>query len=123
MTQPMHSSGFAATQIPLLLHSVFEDYVPSVQGRFPATGAWDNRFKADDADKAFVGAAKRGNDLSPALMKSMKYEGTICTITSESSATYTGHCFPHEAKVDEQIGILLKDAYQSMAGYLYATLK
>ena len=60
MTQPMHSSSFAATQIPLSLHPVFEDYVPSVQGRFPARGAWDGRYRKDNADQAFVELARKG---------------------------------------------------------------
>lgn len=127
MTQPMHAASFSAVDIPTSLHAVFEDYVGNIQGRFPAASVnWDGRFKGRRHDEVFHEAAVRANSFAPGLSGLLKYEGTICTMMSEPPTStspmvaYTGRCFVHEPAVDNKAGELLKDAYQSIASYLYA---
>ena len=122
MTQPMHTSGFSGISIPTMLHPVFEFYVPYVQNKFPVNVSWTERWTDLSPNDAFHKASVQSNSLSPKLMKSLKYDGTICTINVEG-IVYTGYCFINDKKVDEQIGIVLRDGYQSVASYIYTVFK
>jgi hypothetical protein len=129
MTQPMHASSFPATDVPINLHPVFEDYVGNVQARFPATGVtWDGRWEGLTPDVVLSETSRKSNSLAPALYKVLKYDGTICTMTSEPLSvndppvTYTGYCFINVPAVDDMIGVILKDAYQSTASYIFAAV-
>lgn len=123
MTQPMHSSSFAATDVPVSLHPAFEDYVGNVQANFPAAGKWDGRWSGSDADAVFHQVSVRANALAPGLAAALEYKGTVCTFTVETGATYTGDCFLNNPRVHSKIGELLSDAYHSTASYIYAALK
>jgi phospholipase C len=124
MTQPMHASSFSAADIPTALHAVFEDYVGRIQGTVSfAESSWDRRWLGQTPDASFAATASKGNSLAPGLMGVLKYNGTICTMTSEKGVTYTGYCFANDPKVDAKIVELLRDAPQSTASYIYAALK
>lgn len=124
MTQPMHASSFSAADIPTNLHPVFEDYVGNIQGRFPTSNmTWGKRWQGQAADSVLDAASKRSNSLAPGLYEVLKYNGTICTMTSEPGVTYTGYCFIQLPNVDVKIGEILTDSYQSAASYIYAALK
>ncbi len=123
MTQPMHSTGFSGVSIPTMLHPMFEFYVPSVQARYPAPRVWDERWKGLSPDVTFHNAAVKSSSLSPDLMKSLEWDGTICTMSYSSDITYTGFCFIRVPKVDKQIGKVLTDGYQSAASYIYNVFK
>ena len=125
MTQPMHSSSYSAVQMPLMLHAVWEEYVPSIQAKYAAgtTEKWrlDGKFKGLTPDAAFVAVAKAGNAQAPALARALKPGGaTICTMTGEAKATYTGYCWAHDAAADAAAGKVLREAFQLTAGYLFA---
>jgi phospholipase C len=124
MTQPMHASSFSAADIPINLHPVFEDYIGNVQARFPTSSmTWDKRFQDQTADNVLDAVSKISNSLAPGLHTVLKYNGTICTMTSEPGVTYTGYCFIQVPDVDAKIGEILTNAYQSAASYIYAALK
>ncbi len=126
MTQPMHASSFSAADIPTSQHPAFEDYVGNVQGRFPtASMTWDQRWRTMIADDVFHQTAAKANSLAPSLAAVIKYEGTICTMTTEpdTPVTYTGRCFVNEKAAIDKIGELLRDAYQSTASYIYTAFR
>ncbi len=124
MTQPMHSSSFSAVDIPLALHAVFEDYAGNIQGGISlATSSWDKRWANETPDGVLVATSVKANSLSPGLMQVLKYDGTICTMTSETGVTYTGYCFAGDPKVNSKIEELLRDAAQSAASYIHAAVK
>ncbi len=121
MTQPMHATAFSALDIPTMLHAALEEYVPSIQGRFPAQGSWDQRWKGMTADNVFYQTSlKSGTTNAAILMKPVDYKGTICTMNPETGAMYTGMCFVNVPAVDNAIGAVLREAYQSTASYIYA---
>lgn len=121
MTQPMHASGFSGVSSPQFLHPYFEAYVPSVQTRFPAVGAFQGS-SVKNPDFNFDAIARKGNALAPALMKTLIKEGKQCTLDGVdlSPIPYVGYCFIKDPAVDKQIGIVLQSAYQSTASYIYS---
>lgn len=102
---PFHASGFSGLQLPLVLHSVTEYYVPTVQARYPPTGAWDRQGAGKGVDAAFDNASTANNRLAPTQLKVLTRSGSICSITPEFSITYTGYCFVNDPRVDGQIDI------------------
>jgi hypothetical protein len=125
MTQPMHSSSYSALQHPLSLHAVWEEYVPTIQANYAtkATDKWDGKLKGLAPDAAFEAVAKAANAEAPALAKALKPGGlTICTMTGQLGATYTGYCWAHDKVADDAAGAVLRAAYQQTAGYLVAVL-
>jgi hypothetical protein len=126
-TQPMHTSGFDAMKVPLMLHPYFEFYAPFVQARTPITGMqWDKRWVSSSPDEIFYQTAVKSNSLAPDLMKTLHLSGDagICTIEAmEGAGVYTGYCFVDDPDVDAQIDLILRDAYQSTASYLYAAFR
>ena len=151
MTMPMHATGFSGGGLPLYLHPTFESYVPFVQGNYPAEAPWDQRWKGQAPDNVLDQASIRSGSLAPALMKTMAYDGTICTMTAEThgagaiaagagaglllgpggaiaggviaSGAYTGTCFVNDPNVNAHIGIALRDGYQSTASYVHAAFR
>jgi hypothetical protein len=121
MTQPMHSSSFSGVSSPMWLHPYFEAYVPFVQNRFPADGSWSERWKGDSPDDTFHKVAVRSNERAPALMNVLTVSGRRCTIggIDLSPLPYAGYCFINDPNVDDRIGIVLQDGYQSTASYIY----
>ncbi|QJR15933.1 hypothetical protein [Usitatibacter palustris] len=121
MTQPMHATSFSALEIPTMLHAALEEWVPMIQGKFPPTGAWDARWKGMTPDKVFHETSlKSGNELAGPLMKSLEYKGTICSMNPETGALYTGMCFIGVPEVENAVGVVLRQAYQSTASYIYS---
>jgi phospholipase C len=128
MTQPMHSSGHSGATVPLSQHPAFEDSVGMIQARFPASTVWDGRWKDKTSDEVFYEASVRANSFAPALAGALKYDGTICTITSEPISegfpvTYTGNCFLNQPTMISKTGEILLDAYQSTASFLYSIFR
>jgi hypothetical protein len=131
MTQPMHSSSFSAVQISpgvkifgdtIALHAAFEYYAPVVQQHTRPTH-WDGRMKTMPADHAFQDAAIRGNEHAVELWHALTAHKTpTCKFSFGDLADYNGYCFAGDAKVDEIIGKLIDDGFQSTAGFLYAAI-
>jgi hypothetical protein len=122
-TNPMHASGFSAVSIPLILHPAVEEYVPMIQARFPAVGAWDGGWAGNSPDQVFHQTAVKFGAMAPALLGTMKYDGTLCTMTPEPGVTYTGYCFLQQPAVDAKIGEVLLQGYQATASYVYSIFK
>ena len=121
MTQPMHATSFSALDLPTMLHAALEEYVPTIQARFPAQGPWDQRWKGMTADNVFYQTSfKSGKTNAPILLAPLAYKGTICSMNPETGALYTGMCFANQAPVDTAIGTVLREGYQSTASYIYA---
>jgi hypothetical protein len=124
VTDPQHSTGFSAFSVPWMLHPMFEFYIPRVQDNFLATNSvWDGLGMDRVPDEAFLEASKRSAILAPALQKSLiPGDGTIVSILVKP-ALYTGYNFIGDPAVDQQIGIVLNEAYQSTASYIYSVFK
>jgi phospholipase C len=122
-TQPMHTSGLAATDYSINLHPVWESYVPVIQTRFPAAG-WDKRFVNLSPDETVHQIAVRSNGFAKKLVEVVDpHKLPICTYEPVTGILYTGRCFRNEANVDAVTGEILRDAYQSAASFLYVTGK
>jgi len=121
MTQPMHTSSYSGASQPIWTHPYYEAYVPVVQARFPANGTWSERWKGASPDDTLHNAAVKSNGMAPALMRTILKGGNKCTIDLDGLAPlpYNGYCFVNDPDVDAQTGIVLKDAYQSTASYIY----
>ncbi len=122
ITQPIHSSSFSGISVPTQLHPVWEDYVPTVQANFKATG-WNKHWTQSDPGAMVDAASVHANEAMAGLMKSVKYKGTICTATPQSGITYTGDCFFNVPAANAAIGRILVLAYQSTARYILAVFK
>ncbi len=122
-TNPMHSSTFSALSVPLILHPAMEEYVPMLQARTPATGFWNGLMSNDSPDSVFHQVSVKSGAMAPSLLGTMKYNGTLCTMTPEAGVTYTGECFINDPVVDNKIGEVLAAGYQSTASYLYSVFK
>ena len=114
----MHSSGFSGASYPIVLHSAFEDYVPTIQAMFPAT-AWDRRWIGDTPDQVAAAASAKSNASMPALYAALTPVGLQCSYNPEGNV-YTGYCFVGNQTVINLAGSALTDAYNSTASYLYA---
>jgi phospholipase C len=147
MTQPMHSSSFSAIQVSpgvaiahstIALHGAYEYYAPVVQreavenkkfcshdGKLCTewTGKWDGRMKTMPADDAFQDAAIRGNEHSVPLWKALTaHKSPTCKFSFGDLVDYDGYCFAGDAEVDALTVNIIRDAFQSTAGYLYAAI-
>lgn len=122
-TNPMHSSGFSAVSLPLILHPALEEYVPMIQARTPANATWNGAMAGNTADDVFHATSVKFGGMAPSMLATMKYDGTLCSMTPEPGVTYTGECFLHQATVDNKIGQILGESYQAAASYLYAAFK
>ncbi|MBI3229092.1 MAG: hypothetical protein HYZ45_02565 [Burkholderiales bacterium] len=122
-TNPMHSSGFSAVSIPLILHAAVEEYTPMIQTRSPALGNWNGALADNNPDQVFHATSVKFGALAPELLATMKYDGTLCTMTIEPGVTYTGNCFLQQPAVDAKIGQILGESYQATASYLYSVFK
>ena len=133
MTQPMHSSSFSAVQMSpgvkivgntVALHAAFEYYAPAVQGRFTSEKMkWDGRMKTMPSDDAFQDAAMRANEKAPGLWAVLTAKAApTCKFSFGDGVDYNGYCFAGDPAVDKYIGVLLEDAFQSTAGYLYSVI-
>ena len=133
ITQPMHASTFDAFKEPIMLHAVFEEYVPTIQGQFPVTSAmrWEKENemvnKPKSADETFDEVARTANALAPALMKVLTESPGGCWYSPEYSIDYdrrtTSGCFrdpSRKAVVEAAVGKVLQTTYQSVANYLWA---
>lgn len=116
---PLHTSGFSGASQPLLLHSLLDFYVPTVQGRYPAAGAWSpsGPGRGGGVNGAFRDASVRANKLAPALLRALGAGDGICTI-SGSGLPYTGRCFPGDARVDREVGNALRLCYETTATWV-----
>jgi hypothetical protein len=123
MTQPMHATAFSALEIPVMLHAALEEYVPTIQARYPPSGSWDQRWKGMKPDDVLQQTSLKSGSLSPAFMQPMDYKGTICTMNPETGAVYTGMCFAGVPAVDAAVGVVLREGYQSTASYIYSVFK
>lgn len=120
LVNPMHSSGFSGGQLPLMLHPVFEYYIPTVQSRYRSISAWNKKWK-DIYGPYTVGyfMARQSNErYAVKLMKALRKPGSICTITPEAGMTYTGYCFVNDPTVDSVIRETLRDGYQTTASWI-----
>ena len=122
-TNPMHSSGFSAVSLPLILHPAVEEYVPMIQARFPAQGYWNGTWNGNNPDEVFHATSVKFGAMAPGLLATMQYDGTLCTMTTEPGVTYTGDCFLQDPQVDAKIGQILTESYQATASYLYSVFK
>ena len=122
-TNPMHASGFSAVSLPLILHPAVEEYVPMIQARYPASGYWNGALAGSSPDEVFLATSIKSGAMAPGLLATMKYDGTLCTMTTEPGVTYTGECFLQDPVVDAKIGQILTEGYQSTASYLYSVFK
>jgi hypothetical protein len=122
VTQPMHSTGFHGFSIPTMLHPTLEEYVPMIQGRV-LRKPWYRRWATLSHDEIFHETAVRTAAMAPALMEKLEYNGAICTMTPEPGITYTGSCFVNDPAVNAQLDLILSDAVESTASYIYAVFK
>jgi hypothetical protein len=144
-TQPMHASSFDAFQdpkshgYPLMLHAVFEEYVPTIQTMFPVTS--DMRWEAESAmvknpktaDEVFDEAAKAANAEAPALMQVLIESPGGCWYNPDTFIDYDRRASPRDngcfrdpsrkAAVEAAVGKVLLTAYQSTASYLWAAFR
>ena len=131
-TQPMHSSGYDVFKVPTMLHAVFEEYTPVIQNRFPA-GTWSKKHLLEKvkgpggerdpfADEVFDRVGWSSNALAPHLLDVLGANGRLptCTYDPEVFISYVGYCFRGRADVDNEIGVVLSAAYESVADYLWA---
>jgi hypothetical protein len=123
----MHASGFDVTKVPLMLHAVWEEYVPTIQSGASPVPAWNQKTDFPDtkgmpvtADQVFDWAARRSNALAPKLMKALDNSGGTCTYTAEAGITYTGPCFRGKQPVVDVTHTILRTASISTASYLWA---
>ena len=125
LTQPMHSTSFSAASSPMMLHPYWESYVPMIQDRFPATAAWDERWKGETPDISLQKTAIKSSSLAPALMVGLAASKNKCTIDGIGAAPtpYTGPCFVNLPAADAATGVVLIDAYQSTASFLFNVFK
>lgn len=124
MTQPMHTTGFSGASIPIMLHPTLEEYIPTIQTRFPGTATWDQAYSDMEPDLVFHEIALKSAGFSEGLMDVLENDdGTFCTMTPESGITYSGYCFLNDADVDNKMGEILKAGYQTVASYLYSVIK
>lgn len=121
LTQPMHSSSFSGGQSPLMLHPVMEEYVPTIQSRFPVNAAWDGRWSAMNPENVLIQTSIKSNSLAPGLMKVLGSNSTICSMLTD--VLYTGPCFVHDGAVDSKIGEILRDGYQSTASFIHSVVQ
>jgi len=126
-TQPMHTSGFDGSAIPINLHPQYEYYVPYIQARFPTTNmTWDQRWPRQDPDEVVHLAAVRSNGYAVRLLGALHYTGDAGIVTIQGFngvGPYTGYNFCNDPNVDALTGEILRDAYQSTASYLYNVYK
>ncbi len=122
MTQPMHATSFSGGSIPLMLHPVLEMYAPTLHSRVRRPD-WDRRWVGQVPDDVFVEASKKAATLAPPLMSTLRYDGTICTMTPEPGITYTGFCFLNVPAVDHQVTSVIEDGIQTTASYLYSIFR
>jgi hypothetical protein len=129
ITEPFHASGFDVFKFPTMLHAVYEDYVPRIQARFPVgASVWDKLYITKEngltpsADQVFDSVAWKSNSLAPDLMKKINATGQPGPppITPEAGTTCTCPPFIGNKGVDDETGIVLAAAYQSVASYLWA---
>ncbi len=124
MTQPMHTSSMSsATTLYEGLHPLFEEYVGAIHNRFPLRPAdkWDGRF-AITPDWVLEETSKFFNPRTPVLLNAIKGSGIACTYGTTYGYT-AGWCFHGNAGVDAQVEAILRDAYQSMASFIYTAAK
>jgi hypothetical protein len=133
MTQPMHSSSFSAIQLSpgvviaghtIALHAAFEYYAPVVQQKTSSHDmSWDGRMKTMPADDAFQDAAARGNELAVGLWQVLTAKKTpACKFSFGDAVDYDGYCFAGDPAVDQYVDKLLREAFQSTAGFLYSAI-
>src|ERR1700722_9916833 len=130
VTEPFHASGYDVFKYPTMLYAVYEDYVPRIQTNFPVgASVWQKLYinppggQTASADQVFDSVARTSNGLAQPLLRKIMDSGGTCTYTPEFGTTYTGPCFlaKDAAKiVNDQTGIVLAAAYQSIASYLWA---
>jgi hypothetical protein len=127
ITQPMHASGYDGLKIPTNLHPQYEYYAAFVQGKWPATDmTWDKRWAGLDPDAVFAKSALKSNDYAPYLLQALHISGDAGVVTIQGFngiGPYTGFNFYNDRTVDARTGVILKDAYQSTASYLYSVYK
>jgi hypothetical protein len=127
VTEPFHASGYDVFKLPTMLHAIYEDYVPRFQKKFPVgASVWQKLYVTPanglpvTADQVFDKVGWASNALAPHLLKTILDIGGTCTITPEFGTTYTGPCFVGKKAVEDETGIVLAAAYQSVASYLWA---
>ena len=127
ITEPFHASGYDVFKYPTMLHAIYEDYVPRIQTKFPVgESVWQKFYLSRSigttasADQVFDSVARKSNALAQPLLKKIMDTGGTCTITPEFGTTYTGPCFVGNKTVDDETGVVLAAAYQSVASYLWA---
>jgi hypothetical protein len=145
ITQPMHASSFDAFQdppshgSPLMLHAVFEEYVPMIQALFPVTSEmrWEKESEMvgnpKTADEVFDEVARTANALAPALMKVLLESPGNCWYNPEVFIDYDRRAAPRlsgcfrdpsrKAAVEAEVGKVLRTTYQSVATYLWAAFR
>ena len=132
ITEPFHASSFDAFKIPTMLHAVFEEYVPTIQAKFPVG---DQRWEAEQAmvkspktaDEVFDEVARTSNPMAPGLMQVLNAGPGWCTYNPEPSIDYVrshdGGCFRDASRkedVEAAVGSVLRATYQWTASYLWA---
>ncbi|PXF40616.1 hypothetical protein BWQ96_09667 [Gracilariopsis chorda] len=124
VTMPIHANGFSGGQIPLMLHPVSEYYAPHIQSRFPARANWDRRWHTQSLSSVCGSISRKSNaDHTSSLMCALRNSGSICWTTPEFGINYKCYCFLNDPSVDEAIGRVLYNAYQSTASCIYAATK
>jgi hypothetical protein len=121
ITQPMHASGFSGGDVPLGLHSAWEDYVGKVQLTFPTNLAWDRALIGLRPEQVIdFTAGFSGNYAQSLLSIVTKGVGAICTFSPEPGILYTGACFANRQEVDDNIRLLLIVAAQRTADFIHS---
>lgn len=132
VTEPMHASSFDAFKDPVMLHAVFEEYVPTIQALFLVTDQrWENETAMvktpKSADEVFDEVARASNAMAPPLLKVLTESPGGCWYRPDTSIDYdrrtTSGCFrdpSRKAVVEPAIGKVLQASYQWVADYLWA---
>lgn len=121
-TMPAHTSGFGPTSKPTGLLAALEAYVPSIQNKYPISGVWDKRWKNKNPVDMVDEIAKTSNlKFAKTLFAQLLKKGATCHMKPEGcNQNYYGYCFVNQPHVKGTLGDALKDAYQSVASWIYS---
>lgn len=122
LTMPFHTSGFGPFQTPNGLLAALEAYVPFIQKRYIPKVHWDKRWSDYEPLGVVNEMARRSNLLfAKKLIDELLKVGPVCKMNPPLCyQSYTGYCFANDPKVDNILGESLRDAYHSVASWIYA---
>lgn len=122
LTNPAHTSGFGPKQNPAGLVAALEAYVPTIQHKYPPNTPWEWRWKHHGPLPIVDEISKRSNlKFARALFNALLKKGAVCKMQPPYCyQTYAGYCFVNDPEVKTVLGATLRDAYHSVASWIYS---